>query len=146
MEGGKIKRPTVSYISPVDPILDAVKSKLGTKIFKVSLLDGTIVYHAVYDSGSNEAFMIHVQEVMNFCKLKGFCKSYKKAKTNLVDCTTRFNNSQKTLINAIADRVTSADRKKALKVSLDLATTAVETAEKTISRRGKHFFPFTRRS
>ena len=72
VERGKMKRPPVPYIPPVDPILDAVESKSGTKNYKVSLLDGTIVYHAVYNNSSNKAFMIHVQEVMNFCKHKGF--------------------------------------------------------------------------
>ena len=74
-ERGRIKRPPVPYIPPVDPILDAVESKSGTKKIMVSRSDGTIVYHAVYDSGSNKAFMIHVQEVVNFCKRKGSYKS-----------------------------------------------------------------------
>ena len=68
VERGNIKRPPVPYIPPVDPIHDAVEGKLGTKNFKVSLPDGTIMYHAVYSNGSNEAFVIHVQEIMNFCK------------------------------------------------------------------------------
>ena len=146
MERGKIKRPPVPYIPPVDPILDAFESKSGTKKIKDSLPDGTIVYHAVYGNGSNEAFMIHVQEVMNFCKLKGFCKSYKKAKTNLVDCTTRFNNAQKTLNDANADPTTSLDRKKALDKSLELATTSVELAGRQYQERERVSFPFTGRS
>ena len=81
MKRGKI--PLVPYIPLVDPILDAVESKPGNKNFKVSLLDGAIVYHAVYNSGSNKACMIHVQ------KIKGFYKSYEKAKTNFKDCTSR---------------------------------------------------------
>ena len=93
MERGRIKRPPVPYIPPVDPILDAVKSKLGTKNFKVSLLDGTIMYHAVYNTGTNKAFMIHIQEVKSFCNRKGFYKSYEKANTNFKDCTSRFNAS-----------------------------------------------------
>ena len=55
-----------------------------------------------------------------------------------MDCTTQFNNAQKTLDDANADPTTSEDRKKALKKILELATTSVETAEKTIPRRGKH--------
>ena len=70
----KIKRPPVPYIPPVNPILDAVEVKLGTKNFKVSLPDGTIVYHAVYDNGSNESFVIHVKEVLSFCKRKNYYK------------------------------------------------------------------------
>ena len=68
------------YIPPVDPIGDTIESKSGTENFKVSLLDGTIVYHAAYNSGSNEAFIIHVQDNMNFCKHKSFYKSYKRAR------------------------------------------------------------------
>ena len=55
VERGKIKRPPVPYIPTVNPIVDTVKSKSGTKTFKVSLPDGTIVYHALYYNGSNEA-------------------------------------------------------------------------------------------
>ena len=55
---------------------------MGTKNVKVSLLYGTIVYHAIYNNGLKKAFMIHVKEVMRFCKRKDFFKSYKKAKTN----------------------------------------------------------------
>ena len=65
----KIKRPPVPYIPVPDPIRDTVKDSAGTKSFKVSLPDGSIVYHAVFDNGLNEAFVIHVQ---NFCKFKGF--------------------------------------------------------------------------
>ena len=79
VERGKIKRPPVSYIPPVDTILDTVESKPGTKNFKVSLPDGTIVYHAVYGNGLNEAFVIHVKEVLSFCKRKNYDKFYKKA-------------------------------------------------------------------
>ena len=56
VERRKIKRPPVPYIPVTDPIRDAVKGFAGTKSFKVSLPDGTFVYHAVSDNGSNEAF------------------------------------------------------------------------------------------
>ena len=108
VERGKIKRPPVPHIPLVDLILDDVESKLGTKIFKVSLPDGTIVYYAVDDNGSNKDFMIHVQEIMNFCKRKGFYKSHKKAKTNFADCTTRLASAQKKLNDANSDPTTSA--------------------------------------
>ena len=57
MERGRIKRPLLPYIPPSDPIQDAVEVKLITKKFKATLHDGTIVYHAVYDNGLNEAFI-----------------------------------------------------------------------------------------
>ena len=117
--------PPVPHIPLVDPILDAVESKLGTKNFKVTLPDGTIVYHAVYDNGSNKPFVIHVQEVLNFCNHKGFFKAYDKAESHFVDCTTRSKMSKDKLTDAKNDPTTSKDRMKALKNSLELANTAV---------------------
>ena len=62
------------YIPLVDPIMDTVESKSGTKNFKVSLPDWTIVYHAVYDNSSSESFVIYVKEVLSFCKRKNYYK------------------------------------------------------------------------
>ena len=61
-------------LTPVNPILDSVENKPGTNYYKISLPDGTMVYHANYDNGSN--------------KKKGFYKSYKKDKTNFEDDTS----------------------------------------------------------
>ena len=62
--------------------MDTIESKLGTKNFKVTLPDGTIVYHAVHNNGSNETFIIHVKEVLSFCKRKTYYKFCKKAEEN----------------------------------------------------------------
>ena len=48
VESGRIKRPPVPYIPPVDPVKDAVKSKSSTTKLKITLPDETIVYHAIY--------------------------------------------------------------------------------------------------
>jgi len=83
VERGGIKRPPVPYIPLVDPIQDTVESKTSTKKFKVTLTDRTIVHHHMYDNVLNKEFVIHVQEVLNFCKNKGFYKAFAKAKVNL---------------------------------------------------------------
>ena len=85
LEKGNISQNTVPSVpSTAEPKPDyrVVFVKKVTYRLSHSLPDGTIVYHAVYDNGSNEAFMIHVQEIMNFCKRKGLYKSYEKTKTN----------------------------------------------------------------
>jgi len=146
VERGKIKRPPVLYISPVDPILDAVKSKTGTKHFKVTLPAGTIVYHAVFDNGSNESFMIQVQEVSNFCKRKDFFKAYEKAQASFADCTLRCHNAQVKLDDAIADPTTTPERMQALTKSLELGTTAVVFQRSIFQREGSNSFPSTRHS
>ena len=51
---GKSKRPLVPYyFTLADLILDSVVNKPGTIYYKVRLPDGTMVYHAGYDNGSN---------------------------------------------------------------------------------------------
>jgi len=106
----------------------------------ITLPDDTTVYHAVYKNGSNEVFIIHVQEVLSFCKKKGYFKAYKKSRTNLQDCTTRHNQAKEKLQDAKNDPTTSKDRMKALKKSQELAPTAVLLATKLVLRRGKQIF------
>ena len=83
---------------------------------------------------------------MNFCKRKGYYKSYEKAKTTFKDCPSRFLVAQQKLNEANADPTITPERKKALKKSQELETAVVVLAEKTIPKRGKQFSPFTRRS
>ena len=58
--------------------------------------------------------MIHVQEVLNFCKRKGFYKAYDWSKAHFVDCTTRFEITKDKLDEANNDPTTTPERKKAL--------------------------------
>jgi len=136
VEMGRIKRHPVLYIPPVDPIQDAVESKSSTKNFKITLYDGTIIHQAVYKNSLNEAFIIHVHEVLNFCKNKGFFKAYEKSKAHLQDSITRSAMAKDKLTEAQIDPTTSKDRMKALVKSLELASTAVLLATKAIPRRG----------
>ena len=58
--------------------------------YKISLLDGTMMYHADYDNGLNTK--------------KSFYESNKKAKTNFEDNTSRLDlEQQKKLENAYAE-------------------------------------------
>ena len=146
VERGRIKRPPVPYISPVDLIQDNVESKSSTKNCKVVLPDGTIGYHAVFNNGLNEAFIIHVQEVLNFCNRKGFFKAYNKSMAHFEDCSTRSNMAKAMLTDAKNDPTTSKERMKALKKSLELATTAVVLAKRLSQGEGSNFSPSTSRS
>ena len=49
VERGRITRPPIPYIPPVDPIHDIVEGKTSNKNVKITLHDGTTAYHAVYD-------------------------------------------------------------------------------------------------
>ena len=120
--------------------MDAVEVKSGTKIFKVTLPDGTIVYHAVYNNGSKKAFVIHVKEILSLCKRKNYCKYYNKAQKAKEDCSLQFTVAQKKYGDAIADPTTTQEIAKALEKSLERATNAMVAAEMTVLKRGKAFF------
>ena len=83
--------------------------------------------------------MIHVEEVLSFCKRKNYDKIYKKALETKEDCSSRFNAAQKKSNNAIADLTTIPERERALEKSLELATAAVVVAKKTLLKRGAAF-------
>ena len=71
VERGEIRRPPIPYIPPEDPpIQESIEKKSGSKSFKVTLPDGAIVFHKVYDNGSNKALVIHVKEVLSLIKRK----------------------------------------------------------------------------
>ena len=70
VERGKIRRSPIPYIPTEDLIKESVEKTSGTNNFKVTLLDGTVVYHKVYESGSNKASVRHVKEVLHLIKRK----------------------------------------------------------------------------
>ena len=87
-----------------------------------------------------EAFIIHVQEVLKFCKKKGFYKAYARAKLHLMDCIARFNGDKDKLSETMDDPTSSKDRKDALKKGVELGRTAVLLAAKQMPKKGKQFF------
>ena len=66
--------------------------------------DGTIVYHVVYNNGLNKAFVIHVKEVLVFCKRKNYYKFYEKADKSKEDCSLQYQAAQKKSDNSINDQ------------------------------------------
>jgi hypothetical protein len=107
VERGKIRRPPIPYVPPEDPIQESVEKISGTKSFKVTLPDETVVYHKVYDGGSNETFVVHVKEVLNLIKRKNYNYFYEGAKLAKNDCLQRFHKATKKSDDSIADPTTT---------------------------------------
>ena len=142
MERGRVRRPPIPYIPLEDPIQESIEKILGTKSFKVTLPDGTVVYHKVFDGGNNEAFIIHVKEVLSLIKRKSYKGFYDGAVMKKNDCLQRFNKAQKKSDDAIDNPTTTVERGKALEKSLELATQQVMEAELNPLKKGKAFFGF----
>ena len=61
-----IKQPPIPYIPVEDVVSETVKKHSGNKDYTVKLPVGTEISHSLFNSGSKEAFMIQVQEVLSF--------------------------------------------------------------------------------
>ena len=77
--GSCTKRPPISYVPAVDPVQDAVS---GTKKYplKIKLPDNTEFSVPIWNTGTPEAFLIHVQQTLGASRQKGFFKDHKMAK------------------------------------------------------------------
>jgi hypothetical protein len=142
MERGKIRRPPIPYIPTEDPIQESVEGKFGSKKFKVTFPDGTIVYQEVYNTRENTAFIIHVKEVLSLIKQKKYYDYYEAAEMQKEDCQKLFTAVQKKSNDSIAAPTTTVDRAKALKRSLELAIQALMESELHLENKGKSFFGF----
>ena len=119
VERGKVRKPSIAYIPTEYPIQESVDAKSWSKKFKVTLPDGTIVYHKVYDIGENEAFVIHLKEVLSLIKRKKYYDYYEAAVMAKEDCMIRFTAAKKKSNNSITDPTTTVKRVKALERSLE---------------------------
>ena len=77
--GSRTKRPPISYVPAVDPVQDAVS---GTKKYplKIKLPDNTEFSVPIWNTGTPEAFLIHVQQALGACRRKGFFEDHETAK------------------------------------------------------------------
>jgi hypothetical protein len=89
------------------------------------LPDGTIVYHKVFDGGNNEAFVIHVKEVIKLAERKNYFDFYEGAVFRKGQSMTQFNKAQKKFNDAINDPTSTEDKRNVLEKSLELATQVV---------------------
>ena len=76
--------------------------------------------------------MIHVQEIMNFCKRKGFYDGYDAALAQLKETVIRKSTATKKLKDEKDDPTTTEEKQKALKRSSVLAKLAVTNAKKEL--------------
>ena len=56
--------------------------------------DGTEISHSLSDTGSNKAFMIHVQEVLSFCDRKQFFALFAESEWALETAKTNVEEAQ----------------------------------------------------
>ena len=79
-QGSMKKHPPIPYVPVVDEVQDAVnKTKGKESTYTIKLPDKTQFTVNIWDSGTPEAFLIHVQTAMNACKRKGLFSDFDAA-------------------------------------------------------------------
>ena len=84
--------------------------------------------------------MIHVQEIMNFCKHKGFHDGYNAALAQMKETVSRKSTATKKLKAEKDDPRTTKGKQKALNRSNVIAKLAVTNAKKELLKHGSKLF------
>jgi hypothetical protein len=77
-KGNRKKRPPTPYVPMVDEVQEAV-NKGKEYSYKINLPDKTEFSVPIWDTGTQEVFLIHVQQAKSACKRKGLFKDYDDA-------------------------------------------------------------------
>ena len=75
-KGSRAKRPPIPYVPVVDPVQEVVNT---TGTMTIKLPDKTIIQVSIWNTGTPEAFLVHVREALSACKHKGYFEQYDEA-------------------------------------------------------------------
>ena len=92
-KGNHKKRPPIPYI----PIVDEYS-------YKIKLPDKTEFSVPIWDTGTQEAFLIHVQQAKSACKRKGLFQDYDDAIEAESKVVEQVKNLRKAIANAIGPK------------------------------------------
>jgi hypothetical protein len=99
-KGNRKKRPPIPYVPVVNEVQEAI-AKGKEYSYKIKLPDMTKFSVPIWDTGTQEAFLIHVQQAKNACKRKGLFQDYDDA----IEAESRAVEQAKNLRKAIANAI-----------------------------------------
>jgi hypothetical protein len=107
-KGNRKKRPPIPYVPMVDEVQEAI-SKGKDFSYKIKLPDKTKFSVPIWDTGTQEHFLIHVQQAKSACKRKGLFQDYDDA----IEAETKSVEQAKSLQKAIANVIGPKSKKDA---------------------------------
>jgi hypothetical protein len=105
-KGNRKKRPPIPYVPVVDVVQEAV-SKGKDFSYKIKIPNMTKFSVPIWDTGTQEAFLIHMQKAKSACKRKGLFQDYDDA----ILAETKSVEQAKSLQKAIASAIGPKSRK-----------------------------------
>jgi hypothetical protein len=73
------KRPTISFVSAVDEVQDALNINHKERTQKIKLPNNTEFNATIWHSGTPEEFLNHTKQAVHVCERLGHFETYKKA-------------------------------------------------------------------
>ena len=98
-KGNRKKCPPIPYVPVVNEVQEAI-AKGKEYSYKNKIPDKTEFSVPIWDTGTQEAFLIHVQQAKSACKRKGLFQDY----DNAIEAESRAVEQAKNLRMAIAKR------------------------------------------
>jgi hypothetical protein len=102
-KGNRKKRPPIPYVPIVDEVQEAV-AKGKEYSYKIKLPDKTEFSVPIWDTGTQEAFLIHVQQAKSACKRKGLFQDYNDAVEVELKAVEQVKSLRKVIANAIGPK------------------------------------------
>ena len=139
-KGNRKKRPPIPYVPTVDEVQEAV-NKGKEYSYKIKLPDKTEFSVPIWDTGTPEAFLIHVQQAKSACKRKGLFKDYDDALEALTDSDEQAKSLRRAIANAKKKGAYEPDQsQEALKSDLKAALLKKKEAEGDLAEAAEGFF------
>jgi hypothetical protein len=148
-KGNWKKRPPITYVPVVNEVQEAI-AKGKEYSYKIKLPNKTEFSVPIWDTGTQEAFLIHVQQAKSACKRKGLFQDY----DNAIEAESKAVEQVKNLRKAIANGIGPKSKKEAedpnqsslegSKASLKDALLEKEKAQEAKATAAEGFFRFMR--
>jgi hypothetical protein len=98
-KGNWKKRPPIPYVPIVDEVQESI-AKGKEYSYKIKLPNKTQFSVPIWDTGTQEAFLIHVQQAESTCKRKGLFQDYNNAIETESEAADDAKNFQEAIVNA----------------------------------------------
>ncbi len=102
-KGNRKKRPPIPYVPVSDEVQEAILKGKDFS-YKIKLPDKTEFSVPIWDTGTQEAFLIHVQQAKSACKKKGLFQDYDDAIEAEKKSVEQVKSLQKAIANAIGPK------------------------------------------
>ena len=132
--GNRTKRPPIPYISESDEAQDTV-NRAKDQSMKIKFTDKSELNVPIWDSGTGEAFLNHVNLAINACTRKGLFRDWEEADDKAADLTEQIATLTEEISDALKPNTQRPLTKEALKEKKSLLKVKQEKLEEVLEEK-----------